>query len=43
MPSPERPTRNADPIVVGKVRLKEGYNVKEFTFLVAWFMDLRRM
>ena len=40
---PERPTRNADPIVVGKVRLKEGYNVKEFTFLVAWFMDLRRM
>jgi len=40
---PERRQRRGDPIIVGRIGNKEGYNEKTFTFLLAWFMDLRRM
>lgn len=30
---------NADPMVVGIIRRKEGHNVKRCTFLIAWFLD----
>lgn len=34
-------TRKGDPMVLGKIFIKEGWRRKEMTFLVAWFVDTR--
>jgi hypothetical protein len=36
---PRSQRTNADPMVVGIIRRKEGYNIKRCTFLIAWFLD----
>lgn len=39
---PQR-SRRGDPVVVGRIRRKEGYNVTEMTFLISWFIDTRQL
>lgn len=36
---PRSQRTNNDPMVVGIIRRKEGYNIKRCTFLIAWFLD----
>lgn len=36
---PRSQRTNADPMVVGIIRRKEGYSIKRCTFLIAWFLD----
>jgi len=33
----------ADPVIVGKIVLKEGYHTKRFNFLVVWFIDTKEL
>jgi hypothetical protein len=33
--------RGADPVVVGRIKLKEGLQTKTFNFLITWFLDLK--
>lgn len=40
---PEPTKRDRDPMVVGRVVRREGSDERVFTFLIAWWMDLRRM
>jgi hypothetical protein len=42
LPEPRRHGRPGagDPIIVGIVKTKEGYNEKRLAFLITWFMDL---
>jgi hypothetical protein len=35
--------RRGDPVVVGKITRKEGYNTTVMTFLISWFIDTRQM
>ena len=34
---------SGDPVVVGKIKLREGWQTKEFTFLISWFIDTRML
>jgi hypothetical protein len=43
LPNHRRGTTAGDPILVGQIAHKAGYNEKRFSFLIAWFMDLSRM
>jgi len=36
---PRRP--NSDPMVIGRIGYKDGHNVHQISFLVAWFVDVR--
>jgi hypothetical protein len=36
-------TRGADPMIVGRVTYKEGYNTKRINFLIAWFIDTKEL
>jgi hypothetical protein len=35
--------RHGDPMVIGRVRLKEGYDLREVSFLVSWFVDTKEI
>jgi hypothetical protein len=35
--------RNVDPILVGRIKRREGYNESTMTFLIAWWIDTRSL
>lgn len=38
-----RAHRNADPLLVGRIKRREGYNERAMTFLIAWWIDTRSL
>lgn len=40
---PEARRRNRDPMVVGRIVLREGYDRRRVCFLVAWYLDTRTL
>ncbi len=39
---PERRNKNSDPMVIGRVVLREGYSEKSISFLLSWWFDSRQ-
>lgn len=37
------PRRKADPVIIGTVKIKEGYNEKVASFLISWHVDTRTL
>ena len=40
---PRRRERTGDPIIIGRVTVKEGYTERTLSFLLGWFMNLDDM
>lgn len=35
------PTRNDDPVIIGQIRMKNGYSEKVCSFMIAWFLNTK--